>query len=317
MMQTLRVVTVGLLCAIATIARADLFDAPQMAVGPLAANQTHVDFAGGAVKLVYDAEVLTASELPRGRQVLLVLSRHEPPQTVANLTDGLWIAYHALPPAEADLLAVLQNGLKRDLRRARLTAYKPISLASERGVRQSFALPRSAPLFTPPGKKADTSGQATQGWRQLLRTDHGLIEIHFAAPAGKFVEREEQLSNLLATLQLATPRASAEEVAPELLDAEPIVGRWKSRQGLLELTGDGTVRLTYDREKNYRLDKRGLVDYEKPVRRLQGSYQAEGDLLRIRWADGSLLNIRWRTAGQELLITDHHGRTRRLARLYR
>jgi len=315
-MPTLQFICVSLALALASFAQADLFDAP-----PIGPGQTQAEFAGGAVKLVYDHTQHSASELPRGLQVLLVLSRHDPPESPAELTDGLWIGRRQSPTAAStaadDLLAMVQRELQRDLRRARLTAYEQADLLGNRGVRQGFKLPSQKRLFAAPGEASSAADGAVQGWRQLLRTDAGLIEIHFAAPANQFAERQQELATLLATLQFAAPQSSQIEVAPELLAAEPIVGRWKSPRALLELTGEGEIKLTYDRKKSYRLDKQGLVDYEKPVQRLSGKYEAQDDLIRIRWADGSLLNIRWRTAGDELLITDHHGRTRRLARLHR
>lgn len=285
-------------------------------------DPTLASFAAGAVTFEYGGK-WTASELPRGRQILLVLSRHNVPQSLDDksldeLTDGIWFAYNPKSHTDGAVEADLAQSIRRDLRRASLGRVEAISLAGVDGWRQGFMLPRRTPLFDAPSAgESEATGQAIQGWRVLLPLETGRIEVHFAAPALKFVERSAELDKLLASAKLGPPQMDAKEVSPALLDAEHIIGAWKSSRGLLELSPQGDVTLSYDREKNYRLDRRGMIDYEKPIKKLTGTYEPQGDLLRIRWKDGSLLNIRWRLAGSELLITDHHGRTERLARVFR
>ncbi|MEM8866119.1 MAG: hypothetical protein AAGF31_11300 [Planctomycetota bacterium] len=312
-MQIAKVLAAVLICS--ATASATEFVPPSL---PVAAGQTLASIAGGAVELAYDSD-LVASELPRGRQILLVLSRHSPPQSVAELSDGVWIGLSGVQRPNSPALAkLLVTGLSRDLPKAELEGRAvETALAGFPGMRQQFAVPGRKPLFAPPGDSAEPAIGDLQGWRQLVETDWCTVEIHFVAPEAEYDLREQQVELMLAGMQLSRPRQPVVEVEPDLLDAEPIVGRWKSARGLLELFGDGKITLAFDREKNYELSKRGIVDYESPVHTLAGEYSAEGDLLRIRWADGSLLNMRWRLAGGELLITDHHGRTKRLQRLYR
>ncbi|MEM9186848.1 MAG: hypothetical protein AAGB00_10165 [Planctomycetota bacterium] len=277
-------------------------------------------FAGGAVELAYD-DRLTVSELPRGRQLLLVISRHAPPQTPAELTDGLWIGVEVGRPTEQGRAAsagrALAGAIRRDLRRVELTALTPATLDGWTGVRQGFRVRSRTPLFSPPGAATDPSRGDLVGWREWIVTDWGRVEVHVITPIQLALERQREAEAMLACVRLRPPQLALGDVTPAYQAAAPVIGSWKSKRAVLTLTGAGEVSLRYDRQKNYELGKEGVVDYEQPVRGLRGRYAADADLLRIRWADGSLLNMRWRTAGDDLLITDHHGRTRRLSRVYR
>ncbi|MEM6797986.1 MAG: hypothetical protein AAF589_00600 [Planctomycetota bacterium] len=282
----------------------------------LATGQTAVSFCGGAVKFVYD-DGWQVSELPRDRQILLVLSRHEPPQKLDELTDGLWIAFSPAVSSDPPLAESVRRGIERDFRRVAVGQSTEALLAGYPGLRTDFELPRRGALFNAPGESKRDELPARRGWRHLAQTPWGRVELQLIAPARELAARERQISGLLALLELSAPQQTVEPVEPAWLAAEQIVGCWKSPAAIMEIGGDGKFVLTYDRKKNYELDKLGMIDFKSPVKKLQGRYAAEQDILRIRWADGSLLNLRWRLAENELLITDHHGRTRRLARLYR
>lgn len=284
-------------------------------------DQVVASFAAGAVGFEYQPEWI-ASELPRRRQILLVLSRDEAPQSVGELNDGVWFAYHPKSRLDGAIDADLAQSIRRELRRAELSVPQPVTVAECEGVRQEFSLPRQSQLFSSPTLDGETpnetpAGQARRGWRMLLATETGRVEIHFVAPTLKFAERSGEIQSLLATLKLSAPQMETPELAPEFLPAEPVIGCWKSARGVLQLSARGKVTLSYDRNKNYRLDQKGIVDYEKPVKQLTGTFEPFGDVLRISWKDGSLLNMRWRLAGSDMLITDHHGRTERLSRVYR
>lgn len=283
---------------------------------PLADDQSQISFAAGAVEFVCGPEY-RASELPRGRQILLVLSRHAPPQTPAELVDGFWIAFHPRSKKVGRSQSALAASLQKDYRRIEMGQRSAVRLAGCNGVRQEFTLPRLGALFGAPGDKKWAPQQALRGWRQMLAAEEAAVEIHFVAPQAVYQNRLRDLERTLASLRLGSPRLEQPAVGPELVDAQSIIGVWKSSRALIEISGDGALTLTYDRKQSYELDKLGLVDFEKPVKKLAGEYRADGDLLRVRWADGSLLNMRWRLADGELFITDHQGRTRRLSRIFR
>ena len=286
---------------------------------PFTEDGTWVSFAGGAIQFLSPSQ-LVASELPRGRQVLLVLSRQAPPQQPRLLRDGLWLAVspgNSRGTSPNSQVSMLSKGLERDYHEVTLGKTKLIDCQGLPATRVHFTIPSHRPLFAAPGKQAVPQLPASKGWRQTVCTDWGTVEIHFVSPLEDADAREKEIESLLASLKLRTPQDVHQDVAPHLLDAESIIGSWKSPKALLELHGQGQVELRYDRANNYELGREGLVDYQKPVRKLSGQFTASGDLLHIRWSDSSLLNIRWRLAEDELLITDHQGRTRRLTRLYR
>ncbi|MEM6330371.1 MAG: hypothetical protein AAF790_08990 [Planctomycetota bacterium] len=275
-----------------------------------------VSHAGGAVRLTLPV-AWRVSELPHGRSVLLMVSRQAPPRKVEDLSDGLWIRFEAGGrPA-----SVLADGLRRDLHAAhrsiRLGEPRAAELAGYQSVRLGFEIDAKGPLFAGPGQGDRPAIPPQQGWRQVTRAPWGVVTVHFVAPAAAFAERQREVERVLATLELAPPRLPSQAPQRHVAAAARIIGSCKSTTARMDITGAGGVTLAYDRRRNFELSKLGLVDYRSPITELRGQFEADADLLRIRWADGSLLNIRWRLEGGDLLITDHHGRSRRLTRLYR
>ncbi|MEN1681823.1 MAG: hypothetical protein AAGJ46_19760 [Planctomycetota bacterium] len=287
--------------------------APGSTVGQTPAGWAEATYAGGVVELAFPPE-LNASELPHRRRVLLVLSAAaEPPQSPAELASGYWLslttARRSPQPDPAATLARLRPN-------AKLGERSRVSVDGQPAACIAFNEAGEAKLFAAPGEALPSSGERL-GWLIETDTPWGRVELGVVGRAGDRATLWADFQRLLATVQFGDPETAPADPRPETLAAEPILGAWKSARGTMELAADGGVRIRFDSDKAFVLGRHGSVDYRKPTRELAGEFAAEGDLVRIRWADGSLLNFRWRVAGSELLITDHHGRTRRLARLYR
>lgn len=288
-----------------------------LATGKLAAETptgwAEATYAGGIVRLAFPPE-LHASELPHRRRLLLLLSPAEPPpQSPEALASGYWLSLTtARRPPQPDPAATLGR-LRSEAKPGELSR---VTVDGRPGACIEFFETSKARLFAPPGE-SETAAGGRVGWLIEIETPWGRVELGAVGPADDPARLWADFRRLLATVRFGDPSVAPTNPRPEALAAERILGAWKSPRGVMELAANGGVRLRFDREKVFVLGREGSVDYHEPTRELTGRFAAEGDLVRIRWADGSLLNFRWRTAGSELLITDHHGRTRRLARLYR
>ena len=113
------------------------------------------------------------------------------------------------------------------------------------------------------------------------------------------------------------------KLPPELSDATPILGLWKSSRSLVHLGQDGAIRIVadepFEREANagdspnlHEKSKEGMARHETP---LVGHFTARDDLMFTTWGDGSKLNYRWRMHMGDLLLTDSQGRTSKLFRI--
>lgn len=283
-----------------------------------------VRFARGAVQL-QPGEAWRVAELPYQRSLALVLTTEPLPDSLPKLREGMWLTYMPLefdkPQAGRSKTAAneLHGRIKSLYPNAKLEAPSTGIIADSPALIQTFQLPAERRLFAAPkaigSENHSEPSTSRRGWHAFIAAESGQIELHVIATDN--LTAEAPIAKLLATLKLGEPEPFAQEVPPALRSAERAIGSWKSPRALLEIAADGTICLTSDRKKAYELDRKGLVDYEKPQQVLEGEFTAEDDLLRIRWQDGSLLNIRWRLQANELLLTDHHGRVRRLTRLVR
>ncbi len=282
---------------------------------------TSVSFSGGAVQFAHGPQ-WTASELLDGRDILLVLSRGEPPKTPSSLADGFWIGYQYVgeaaqtsPQIAADRLA---SRLRRSTRgRARVLTQQSIRVAGFAGMLVEFSLParptadRERSFRT---VQADLSQR--RGVRVQARTKRGWFELHWVSSPNRYAQDRNSVEQLLDSLHLKDPEIVHQELPPQLRSAAKIIGTWKAMSSKFVLDADGRVKLQFDRRKHYRLDEQQRLDYESPVPELAGRFTAQGDLLQITWEDESRRNYRWRIDEGRLMLTDHHGRVSQLHRQF-
>ncbi len=248
-------------------------------------------------------------ETPVGREVRLLLSPGELPRNPRDFDHGLWLAYHRSPAddsAESKLPAELSRRLRLAAGRdARLTAGPtPCSLAGHAGFRQEFQ------IASPENRQIDS-----RGFHALVRTPWGVFECHGVAPADGLLALDAKWREILETLVVHAPSPPPTPL-PEIDDAAPLVGSWKSLRARFIFLPDGGVEIRYDRTATFALDEQGNVKFNRHVSRLTGQSRTSGHLLFVTWDDGSRQNFRWKIHRGDLLLTDHSGHVSHLKRLF-
>mgnify|MGYP006969391378 CR=1 FL=1 len=256
-----------------------------------------VRFASGAIVLPLPANWHVA-EFDGFRHVRLYLTPSELSEN-ENFRAGLWISYHVLssPPGTS---TQLQNILRQ-----RSPAALPYGakLAAARVSQLDGRLVVEQPFQT-------ASNPVVSGSHWLIAADWGVVEVHTRYSDN---HTAKQLTALLDGLHIGQPIRSPRSPSDVNDTGEPLVGAWKSERARFILRADGSVELHHDRPRLQQIEQVKLI---RPARQLRGSYQTDGDVLRVRWADGSQLNLHYRATGSELLLTDHHGRVSQLHRLF-
>lgn len=249
-------------------------------------------------------------EVPVGREIRLVLSPQPIPADPENLTDGLWIAYRRStmpspdPATEIDAAIGDRLSLATSARAIPTSDPQRFLLSDFPAVRMTFTLPADAPATS------------SRGHHLLARTPWGIIELHSVATEASAAHILPTTDDLLAQLRLAPPVIEDLTVAPGFESAAPALGTWKAIRSRMRINGDGTIAINFDRDGIFDLAGSGRLRYDQRRTVLRGTYTAAGDLIKVTFTDGTRLNYRYRVQGDYLLLTDHHGRTSQLARLF-
>ena len=261
-----------------------------------------ISFAAGAVDL-QAPEQWWVQELPRGREVRLVLSPDEVSRRIP--ADSIWLCYHVLEASELAPEAELRNRLPTRLKLSTTAGTAPVEPVEFRlgpwaAIAQEF-------VSTQVSNPATGSSVSIRGRHVLVRTDWGIFELHAAAPVEQFETRAAAWAQVWDSIQLEAPRQPSLVETAAVPDARAILGSWKSYRSRVRLRPDGTITIVPDSVN--------LLTDSGTREAVEGTFEARGDLLFVTWRDGSLLNLRWRSRGTDLFVTDHEGQISQLKRL--
>lgn len=265
-----------------------------------------VSFAAGAVELRLP-EGWVVIETPYAHELRVVLAPQRPATSDGMPRDGAWLVWHPRPPDWSDrleLAAMVTERLRLSAGSdARLEPPRRILLDGFPAVRQDFDAAGSS----------SSASRRMQGFHFIAETDWGLCEMHAVAPGESFPQRKREFQQIVSSIAIREPQALHAPPVAAVRDAEPLIGEWKARGSRMRMKGDGRIVLVADRP--HRVQAAAVPGKYLPPDAIRGCYEAEGDMLRVQWADGSQLNFRWRLSGNDLLLTDHEGRISQLQRL--
>ena len=230
-----------------------------------------------------------------GREVRLVLAPHPPDRPGRLPVTHIWLTVHA---------GITDVDLSEVLRRRRASTKRSEDPMDEPA---SSSVPIRWNGF--PGEKLVYRSLSPEDLRHVwtvVETPWGLCEWHLESPDAQWVRSWQ--ATIERDWRVRPPRRPASELGPAQEAARAAIGSWKGSNYRLRLLSTGRFELVWDRR---RLTEAG--SYEEV---LAGSFEAEGDVLRVTFEDGSRRNYRWRRAGAWLLLTDHDGRTAQLRLLY-
>ena len=251
-------------------------------------------------------------EVPEGRTIRVVIS---PPSDAKgerenDPADQAWIVYHRRtrpsPAPVEEILREIDDRISLATNAQGLPAQDPqrFVLAGYPAVRKSFEI------------AGDSGDGPSLGTHLLARTDWGLLELHATARRDASSAVFAAVDEIVAGIAFLPPVAASAPVKPALDDARPALGAWKALRSRLVIDGNGHIAIYFDRQGIFDLDETGKLQYDNRQTELRGQFRADGDLIKVVWEDGSRLNYRFRVHGDDLLLTDHHGRTSQLARLF-
>lgn len=258
-----------------------------------------VTFAAGAIELALPPDWV-ATEVHVGREVRLYLTPRPLAERARSKQSEVWITYHVrtadMRPGELEAFAAqrLRRTAPDD---ATHGAGSRVDFAGHRAVRRDFHIVRG-----------DIAGE-----HFVVPVEWGIVEIQSLLPAKSTADRET-VRDMLAGLVLRRPTIRREPSRSETRDATAVVGTWKAERSRMTLTAAGYISLEYHAHGRRQIDL-ATARVMSPPRRLEGRYEARGDLLLVAWGDGSRMNMRWQTADGDLLLTDHNGRISQLKRL--
>ncbi|MDH3719012.1 MAG: hypothetical protein OES79_12915 [Planctomycetota bacterium] len=261
-------------------------------------QQDEVSLAGGAIRFAVP-QGWHVSEVPTGREMRVWVTP-EPLVEGRSGSDGIWITFHwrGRAPDDGELRAWLSGRIK--------------GLLAQRSQDQRL---RTAEIAGYAGLALSSANQRAKVEHFVVGLETGIFELAVSAPPSKFASRRQVAAQLLERLQLQVPRLPLPDADRRIATAANAIGLWKSLRGQLRLGDDQRVELRFDGRHGYPLDETGVLRYGQPARSIQGSYQAEDDMLLVAWDDGSRTNYRWAVEDGQLLLTDHHGRVSQLNRL--
>ncbi|NIL98127.1 MAG: hypothetical protein GTO53_09945 [Planctomycetales bacterium] len=263
-----------------------------------AGKPDEVSLASGAIRLIVPPG-WHVTEIPTGREMRIWIT---PEPLVQQRSDrgGVWVTFHWRGRMLGD-----------DQLRAWLSGRRPESPVE--GPQEQEL--RSVEIAGRSGWTTSYAQQEQQVVHFLVGLQTGVFELAAMAPPAEFASRQQEALRLLETLHLNAPQLSRPAVDAQIAHAVPAIGLWKSLRGQLRLDDQGRVAVLFDQRNGYPLDEAGRLRYAQPVKSLQGSYQANADVLLVTWDDGSRTNYRWAIEDGQLLLTDHHGRVSQLNRL--
>lgn len=241
-----------------------------------------------------------------GRELRLVVLPPGAEAKAAMPTDGLWLSYHVRPFSRKPERDEIQQMFDARMKLAAPESVPDSDLIEETinglpGVSRAFVVQEAEP----------TDGKL--GFHMLIGAEHGIVEIHAVASLDLSQDREVAWREIINSLAISAPQLSDEKPVPQAIDAKRILGSWKSMRSSLQLRPDGTISIIADPKRGALLD--GSSPESQPEK-VNGRYQAQGDLIMVKWDDGSLLNYRWKRDGIRLLMTDSEGRISQLRRFY-
>lgn len=268
-----------------------------------------VFFAGGAVELRAPLN-WQVREWPRAREMRLLVSPGEFAGGLHAPHDGMWLSVLAQPVGEPLTPEQLADYVARRCRhgaedRTTLQHVDWIELAGQRALRQTFAVDVPA---------AEGRGESFRvvAAHWAIPMPWGIVELQARAPEPLGSQRFADWDMVLESLVLHEPAMNLKPATAAVVEAEPILGSWRSFRGTMRLHPDGRIVIASDPDRFARLD-----DANRPRTKIvSGHFQSQQDLLLVQWDDGSKLNFRWRLADGRLLLTDHEGKTSQLRRIW-
>jgi len=258
-----------------------------------------VTFAAGAIELALPP-AWVATEVNVGREVRLYITPDPLAERAPAMQSQVWVTYHVRPAdmRPGELAAFAASRVRRTApAEATLGLTSNVIIAGRRALRREFHIARG-----------DIDGE-----HFVVPVDWGVVEIQSQLPVKSVADRAV-VRDMLAAVVLGRPVVRREPSRSETRDATSVIGTWKAERSRMTLTGGGQIVLEYHAHGRGQIDL-ATARVVSPPRRLEGRYEARGDLLLVTWEDGSRLNMRWQTADGDLLLTDHHGRISQLKRL--
>ncbi len=252
---------------------------------------------------------------PAGRELWTVLSPTEiKPRSVLQhgLQDGVWITHHVRSTPISSRAEEISGMIAGRLRQ------NGDKDATPTGRKERFVDGRPTLLyqFEIP---ADGVRKPRQGMHAMVATQWGIVELHFIAFQEDYEQRYISFMSMLDGMKISAPRDAGgltdpAAVAPEVKPAAKITGAWKAKRSLMRLFADGRIELEADRTSRHPINSVSFAKEPAPEV-LKGKYQAQNDVLFVKWEDGSLLNFRWKIFKGALLLTDHEGEISHLERV--
>jgi len=247
---------------------------------------------------------------PASRELWTVLSPVEiKPRRILQdgLQDGIWITHHVRStpreqrPAEISAMIV---------KRLRQNAGESITAIS-RKERFIDGRPTLLYQFEIP---AEEERAASRGMHAMVATHWGIIEMHFIAPVSEYGQRYAEFVMMIDGMKITGPKTGDMRATSEVAPAKDILGVWKARRSRMRLFADGRVEIEEDQTPRHPVNSVSFAT-QPPPEVLKGKFQAQNDVLFVKWEDGSLLNFRWKVLRGALLLTDHEGQISQLERV--
>jgi hypothetical protein len=229
------------------------------------------------------------------------------PDEPQRLERGLWIAHHRIEVKQG---RSLQAELRERLPRALPVSFRPTGPLQAMRVNGYPALKQNVEIAA-----ATVDALPRRGSYVLVGTPWGVLEVLGTTAAYGADEVRAGLKMALTSLRCHAPSALPPASAPGIADARGVLGSWKGPEGSLHFLPGGQVRLERDAVTTVATSGQANDGLPRPEP-MDGSFTAEGDVIRVVWDDGSKLNYRWRAQGNDLLIMDHTGESSRLTRLF-
>jgi hypothetical protein len=291
---------------------AEAAETPQTSDGP-AYNVVRV--AGGTVEFAVPRD-WTIKQVPLSREIRLVAGPGDVHDDPSHLERGLWLAYHrtttvtpaatmalpARPTMEDELRGRLPQAAGADSRI--VGPPDAIKIGGFRGLKQRLELAGAA------------DAELRRASYVIAQTPWGVLEMMAVAPLFAEGDLSAKLGAIVTSLVFHAPQPLPAISAPEITDAQAVLGSWKGQKGLLHLLPNGRARLEFDAVTTLGLQQQVAAVSRRSAETFEGRFSARGDLLFITWDDGRKLNYRWRLDQGELQLIDHERKCSRLRRLF-
>ncbi|QDU98372.1 hypothetical protein [Lignipirellula cremea] len=259
-------------------------------------------------------------EIPVNREVRLVLSPKKLSSRRKMPRDGVWITCHVTANGPAERRREINAWSEERLMKAtrdRAESAPPFerSIGGHPAVVRQFTVP-ARESSSDDDEEADSSNEPLHGVHCLIGPPWGVCEIMATTPASQQPERQADFETLLNQIAISSPDIDMPATVDAARAAESIHGVWKASRSRLRIMPDGKIEMEGDPLTLTALGDPPPTDAKFIPERLEGTYKAEGDLLKIVWSDGSKLNFRWKKKDADLLLTDHQGQISQLKPIF-